>query len=85
MSTSKDKLSRAAWNLLESAKDSAMTNVAAAVQEGKITLDQRQSKFLQDLVVRSIEAGYHRAYNSYMREVDSAIASALNDELPKKK
>lgn len=86
MSTSsKDKLSRAAWNLLESAKDSVTTIVAQAVQEGKLKLDPAQSTTLQNLIKSSIEAGYHRAYNSYMKEVDAAIETALNFESAKKK
>jgi hypothetical protein len=73
----KDKLSRASWNLLESAKDLATTTLAQVIQEGRLKLDQSQAKMLQDLLTRSIEAGYHRAYPNYMREVDAALADAI--------
>ena len=72
MST-KDKLNKAAWNLIEAAKYDVITNVAVAVNKGQIKMDAKDALVLQDLIKRSIESGYHKAYNSFMREVDEAL------------
>jgi len=82
--SSRDKIGKAAWNLISSAKDSTITNVASAIKEGKLTVDSKQAQFLQELIQQSIDQGYHRAYKSFMREVDSTQVVQVTTSKTKK-
>ncbi len=69
----RDKLGKAAWLLIGSAKDSAMTTIAAAVRDGRVKVDPTTLPFLIDLIGQSVEAGYHKAYNTFSRNVDEIL------------
>lgn len=68
-----DKISRAAWNLIVSSKDSTVNMLAQAVASGKIKLDPAQQTQLEGLLQQAIEAGYHRAHPTFLREINTAL------------
>jgi hypothetical protein len=72
----RDKISRASWSLLSQARDTAETNLANAIKDGRIKLDDSQSRIFRELLKQSVEAGYHQAHRVFMREVDGAINQA---------
>ena len=72
---SKDKIVKASWNLLGSSKDSLVTNVSNAIRSGTIKVESDSVERLMQLISTSIDEGYHRGYNVYERELDSALAS----------
>ena len=77
--TAKTKVGRASHTLIESARDYTITNVIQAVTSGKLKLEQQQVQFLQSILNQTIEAGYHRAFNAFMKEVDAAFADVASD------
>ncbi len=62
--------------MLSNARDTADTNLTNAVKNGRIKLDDAQTKIFKELLKQSIEAGYHQAHRVFMREVDGALESA---------
>lgn len=78
----KDKIVKASWNLLGSSKDSLLTNISNAVRSGAIKVEPESVERLLQLVNTSIDEGYHRGYNVYERELDSALASHASATQP---
>lgn len=71
----RDKISKSAMNLISVAKDLTVANIMSQVSEGKITVDKVQLNKLVVLVGQSIDTGYHRAYPSFMKDVEDALSS----------
>ncbi len=72
----RDKIAKSALNLLNSSKDLTAANIAAASATGRIKIDKHVMPVLIDLINQSIDAGYHRAYKSFMKLVDEAIVES---------
>lgn len=75
MLSPRDRISKASSLLMEASKDATGTSLATAIQEQRFKLEPAQTRALHDLIQRSIDAGYNRAYANFMREVDTALAA----------
>lgn len=82
----RDKINKAAWMTLQSAKDSAITNVTRAVSSGQLKIDQSQLPVLLQVMTASIEEGYHRSNRNFLKVVDAALVAedAAFEDLTKK-
>lgn len=70
--------------MILSSKDSAVNMLAQAVASGKVKLDASQQKQLESLLQQAIEAGYHRAHPSFLREINAALVLEKPVEKPAK-
>lgn len=82
----RDKINKAAWMTLQSAKDVVTTNVTKAVTSGQLKVDANQLPLLLQVITASIEDGYHRSNRNFLKVVDAAIAAedAAFEDLTKK-
>ena len=69
----REKINRAAWNLLEGAKDVVQSNLVLAVRDGRIKVEASQMEALMKLIASSIDEGYHRANATFMKVVEQCI------------
>lgn len=69
----RDKIGKSSWMIQESIKDTVNTNVMMAVKAGQIKVETAQLPTLLALLNSSIEAGFGKAFNVFMREVTQVI------------
>lgn len=74
----RDKVSKAAWGLTISSSDATDSMLVQATRDGKLKLDREQLQVLRDLIKESIQIGYNRSYNVFMKEVDLAIEDVVD-------
>lgn len=74
----RDTINKAAYLMIETAKDAAQANVLQAVRATppQIEIKPEQLPTLLAIIVSSVEEGYHRANRSFCRTVDEALASS---------
>jgi hypothetical protein len=71
----KDKIIKASWNHFEGAKNILITNILAAVKEGKIKVDDSSLPQFLTLLNSFFDEGYHRGFNVFDRELTSSLQS----------
>jgi hypothetical protein len=76
----KDKIGKAAWNQMQAMRDSVVKDVADAIRDGKVEAATAQQ--LLNLISASIEAGYHKGFSVFDKEVDAALGEAAKDHRP---
>lgn len=69
-----DKIGKSSWMFQESIKDSVVTNVMTAIKTGQIKVEPNQLPTILAVLNSSTEAGYHKAFTVFMRQVTQAIA-----------
>lgn len=85
MTSPRDQISKASRVLLESIKDSVVSNVVTATQTGQLNLKNINLNRLLMILDASVEAGHQRAHKSFLLEVDKALTSAAPSAQTKKK
>lgn len=81
----KEKLNKSLWSHFEITKDTVITNVNSAIQEGRIKLDQVSANQLLGILTTSIDQGFYKGISVFNRELDSAFEKVVSDsELAKK-
>lgn len=73
---SNERISKAAWNMVEGIKDATSTNIATAVRTGEVNVKPADLPKLLAIVSASIEEGYHRSSKVFGRVVDDVVAGA---------
>jgi len=71
-----DRVSKAAWNMVEGIKDATGANIAAAVRSGEVNVKPADLPKLLALVNASIEEGFHRSSKVFDRVVSDVVAGA---------
>ena len=69
----KEKISRAAYSIIEAAKDSAQSDITNAIRAGQIKVEAKSVPALLSLMAASIESGYHRAARTFDRTIESCL------------
>jgi hypothetical protein len=70
---SKDKIIKATWNSFEATKDVVVKNITTAIRDGKIKVDPSSLQAIVSLLGASVEEGFQKSYNVFVREVDDAL------------
>lgn len=73
MSQTKEKINRASWNMMNAIKDTAVMSVEKAISSNQLVLDGKSLPSLLMLISKSIEAGYHKGYRFFDKEVTDAL------------
>jgi hypothetical protein len=73
----RDEINKAAWLMIEAAKDAAQANVMQSVISGKVKLEADQLQLLLSVITASIEEGYSRANRAFSRVVDEALSKKV--------
>lgn len=68
-SNPKDRVSKAAWTLVQGIKDVSCANVVAAVRSGKIDVKPEHLEKLLAMISASIDEGYHKGTRVFERAV----------------
>lgn len=76
---SRDKINKAAWNLLEGTKDVLVNNITDAMRSGKIKVEASTVNQLLALVNASLDAGFHRGNSVFEHEVNDALRAHLTE------
>lgn len=71
-----DKIARETKTLLESVKDSFVTNIVNAVQSKTVQLDERQLEVIVAIANLSFDEGYQRAIPFFQRTVKNQLEEA---------
>jgi hypothetical protein len=70
---SRDKISKAAWNLIETSKDSAFRNLVNARQGGHLVIDQITLEKILQIVSSSLGEGFNLGHSSFMKVIDEEV------------
>ena len=80
--SSKDKISKSAWNLIESAKDATSNNIITAIRTGKLKVDSSTVEALLAVVNASIDEGFHKGHKTFMKTVDAELTASAKEWQP---
>lgn len=81
----RDQINKASWEIVESIKDTVLTNLVTGAKTGQLKIEASQIQSILAVLQASIEAGYQKVNRSFMAKVDEALANHAMPELSSKK
>jgi hypothetical protein len=75
----RDKISKSSWTLSQGIKDVVTINVTSAVSSGLLQIEASQIEKLLSVIASSVDEGYHRGYNTFMKVSDVVLAEVVKD------
>jgi hypothetical protein len=79
--SSKDKVSKSVWNLMEFTKETTKKNIVHSA--GQLKLDENSLKLLFNVLDASVSEGFNKGVDSSIKEITATLTS--QEDAKKKK